>query len=591
MIQPDRREQNWLLRQVHPDRWLHILSFAFIVVASITSLLAPLIMKWLIDNVLPARAWRLLPAAAACFFLAYSLQIGSYWVSSLITFRAVQRMTFRIRVNLLEHLQRLSADYHDRTSAGETLFRLEQDVEQIGDLCGDIIPNSIRALLMTLFSFGAMLFLNKILACLIFPLIPVFLCLSRHYQDTLQEHCQSVLDLSGKRSSFLHECVPAVMQIQLLGRERTQSRKFAQLAAAASRGAMQRELAAMRFGVASILIIILATVLILGYGAWQVMIGVFTVGGLVAFYGYLASLFGPLSGVVQLYPRFHRVLASINRVRLIEETVPSVRNAPGARPYPHKLNGKISFQDVWFSYFPGASVLNGINLNVEPGQRVAIVGKTGSGKSTLAKLLLRMYELERGTISVDDMNIREVDLTAVRSQIALVPQEPVLFSGSLRDNLLLGDLRATTAKLVELVETMQLATGNEAVAMLDCPCGGMSGGEKQRVALARALLQCRPILVLDEATSALDPHTEDLLLRTLRESYPSLTILAITHRQAVTMWSDQVFLMEAGRICEQGHHGQLLQNSLSYRQLWRIDDSQLFKYPSLSLENVYGPSA
>ena len=594
MSKRSQKEQKWLIRQLEPFQRFHIISFVFIAIASLTALLNPLIMRWLIDEVLPRKQWQLLPVAALAFFTAYLIQIASYWIAALETFRAVQRMMFSIRVKLLDQLQRLSADYHDRTSSGDTLFRLEQDVEQLGELCGDIIPSSARMLLMVFLSFGAMLFLNTKLTCLVLPLVPIFVFVHHHYQSTLLSRAESVQHLSGKRSALLHELLPAIVQVQLLGRERRQTRRFAQIAATASRAAMQRELTAMRFSVASVAIVISGMTLILGYGGREVMIGALTIGGLVAFYSYLASMFGPLSGAVQLYSRFQRVMASIRRIREIEDCFPSVRSEPGSQLLPERVLGKISFRHIWFSYDLSAAALNDLTLDVEPGERIAIVGPTGSGKSTIGKLLVRMYEAKRGSILVDGWDVRDLELKSLRSAVALVPQSPILFSGSIRENLLLGKLNASPSQLQRVLAIVQLASSSDvADRLLNSVCEQLSGGEKQRVSLARALLQGRPIMVLDEATSALDPRTEDSFLQALKEHYRSTTILAISHREATAKWADRVVVINSGTINEQGTHDQLMRDSQSYRHLWRGDQGnrsapvRLFCDNSNSLEDNY----
>src|ERR1700733_6623218 len=328
MTHTHQRVRQWLFRQLRPFARLHTVSFLCVSLSSCMALLDPLIMKWLIDRILPARQFRLLPVAAGCFFTAYVLEIALFWVANLTTFRAVQHMVFRIRLELLEHLQQLAADFHDRTAVGDTLFRLEQDVERIGELGGEIVPNALRLVLMTVLALAAMLFLNWKLTGLILPLIPAFIIVHQRYQGALQVCPEAVQEHSGKRSALLQEILAAVVQIQLLGRERTQARRFAKVSATAFRAGMQREVSAMRFSVATMIVIILGMTVIFAYGGRQGMLGAFTVDGLVAFYAYLAELFGPLSGAVELYSRLHQVGASIRRVLEIESAVSAVRNHP-----------------------------------------------------------------------------------------------------------------------------------------------------------------------------------------------------------------------------------------------------------------------
>jgi len=568
-----RQDRAWLIRQMQSSRWLYLTGFGCIAASCITALLNPLVLKWLIDDVLPDRQWRLLAVCIGCFFILYVLQIATFWAANLATTRAVQRMVFHIRTELLEHLGTLAADYYERTSAGDILFRLEQDVEQIGELCIDIVPNAVRMILMMLLALGAMLFLNPILSCIVIPLIPTFVFLHRRFEPQLQQASSVVQELSGKRSTLLHELVPGITQLQLLGRERHQTRRFARAAAEVARATMSREIAAMRFSVATMMVVVLATVAILGYGSYEVMLGAFTVGALVAFYSYLASLFGPLSVAIQLYSRLHRVLASARRICEIEQSVPSVRDPAVPSLMAAEIQGAIRLNDVWFTYADGSPALSGVSFTVAPGDHVAIVGPTGSGKSTIAKLLVRLYESGRGAITIDDTDIRTVAVKDLRSKIAFIPQHPVLFRGTVRENLLLVRPDATLRELSHALEIAQLARISRA-NVLECPCGQLSGGEKQRVALARALLQQRSILMMDEATSALDPSSEAALLDALAESFPHKTILAISHREAVTRWATQVLVISAGKVAAQGSYSKLIRENPFYRSLWLQDAPQ-----------------
>ena len=570
----EHQERDWLFRQLRPFARLHVLSFLCISVGSGVALIDPLIMKWLIDKVLPSRQWHLLLIAVVFFFAAYIVEIGLFWIANLTTFGAVHRMVLHIRIGLLEHLQQQAADYHEHTPVGETLYRVEQDVERVGELGGDIVPNALRLVLMTILVLGAMVYLNWKLTCLVLPLIPVFFVVHQRYQNALQVRSEVVQENCGKRSAVLHEILSASLQIQLLGSERTQTRRFTNVAATAFRSGMQRELSAMRFSVASMIVVVFGISSILGYGGRQVMLGTFTVGGLVAFYSYLAGLFAPLSGAVEIYSRLHRVRASIQRIREIECRVPAVQSRSGARALPEIIRGIINLRDVSFSYPSGAMALSDISVEVKPGERIAIVGPSGGGKSTITKLIARLYEVDQGGIFVDGIDIRDIKLRSLRSAISLVPQDPLLFGATLRENLLLGNPRADLADLEHAATVAQLlplinARPERWNQVLSCSGKGLSGGERQRVALARALLQCRPILMLDEATSALDAPTEAAFLHALKDVSPSTTILIISHREAVARWADRVLVIDDGKLMEQGTHAELSRDGGLYDRLWR----------------------
>jgi ATP-binding cassette subfamily B protein len=251
-----------------------------------------------------------------------------------------------------------------------------------------------------------------------------------------------------------------------------------------------------------------------------------------------------------------------------------------------KVQGAIRLSDVCFSYVDGSTALSGISFGVNAGERVAIVGPTGSGKSTIAKLLVRLYSLKRGEIAIDGTDIRTVTVRELRSKIALLPQHPVLFDGNVRDNLLLAKPSASIGELKLVLEIAQLRQSNK-IDVLDSLCSELSGGERQRVALARALLQQRPILVMDEATSALDPSTEAAFLDALAQSFPRTTMLAISHREAITRWATQVLVINSGKVVGQGSHSKMMRENLFYRSLWLRNSLQTSQSTQTSRGNAH----
>jgi ABC-type bacteriocin/lantibiotic exporter with double-glycine peptidase domain len=278
------RETEWLLKALRPFLRVHIGSLLCVLIASLLSLCDPLIIKWLIDVVLPSRQVRLLAAAAAGLLASYIGRIGFQSLSSMLIFRTVQKMVFNLRVDLLDHLHRLSASYHDNTPVGETLFRLEQDVDKIGELGGDLIPEALRTILVGGLLLVIMFALNWRLTCVAAPAVPIFILLRRHYGRRLKDSADSAQQQSSRVTSFLQEYLSAVSQIQLLCREREEAARFAGRAADAIRAQVERRRNEIRFGLWTLLVIYGGICLVLGYGGYEVMRGALTVGGLVAFY-------------------------------------------------------------------------------------------------------------------------------------------------------------------------------------------------------------------------------------------------------------------------------------------------------------------
>jgi ABC-type multidrug transport system fused ATPase/permease subunit len=316
----------------------------------------------------------------------------------------------------------------------------------------------------------------------------------------------------------------------------------------------------------------LATAVVGGYGGVQVLQDRMTVGGLVAFYTYLTRIFGPTQMLVTLYSSLQRASASIRRVREVLDVPPTIVDPP--RPTVLRSSGPVAIElrGVHFAYRDEQTVLNGLNLEIGPGEKVALVGSSGCGKSTVARLLTRMYDPDRGSLTLDGVDLRQLTLRTLRSRVALVPQDPILFDVSLKENLLYAHPDADDAELREVLamtrleETVaELPNGwEEAVGHLG---GRLSGGQRQRLAIARAILQNPRLLILDEATSALDGVTELHQLRSLDRYDVDRTTIVIAHRLSAIRWAERIVVLQGGRVLADGDHRQLYASCGTYREL------------------------
>jgi ABC-type multidrug transport system fused ATPase/permease subunit len=292
---------------------------------------------------------------------------------------------------------------------------------------------------------------------------------------------------------------------------------------------------------------------VLGYGGYLVMTERLTPGGLVAFYGYTLQLFIPLYGVVDIYSKLQRAGASIRRLMEITEAESILNDRPGALVLEPDVPGVVELKNVSFSYDSERPVLDALSLRVNAGERVAIAGKSGNGKSTIARLVARLYDARSGTILIEGRDVRDIKLKSLRSCVIFVPQDPVLFDLSLRENLRYGNAAATDAELDQVVRLAQLETVIRKLPKgWDEPLGPrgnrLSGGERQRVALARALLHRPKVLILDESTSALDALTERQVLAALDGFLKNVTTIVISHRPFPTRWANRVVYLERGQI-------------------------------------------
>lgn len=382
---------------------------------------------------------------------------------------------------------------------------------------------------------------------------------------------QSLAEMQG----YLNEHVNGMAVVKSFTLERYEQKQFG----AKNEQFYSRSLALTRWNALTYSIVNtiteIAPLLVLGYGGYLVAAKGLSVGSFVAFYGYLDRLFSPLRRLVNASTVLTQAAASMERVQELLEEHPDIRDEPDAKKL-EKVRGSIELQDVWFRYKEDNDwVLRGIDLSVSPGQTVALVGMSGGGKSSLVSLLARFYDVQKGAIRLDGQDIRSVTQESLRSQIGMVLQDNVLFSGSVRENIMLGRPDASEA---EMIEAAKNANAHDFIESLpngyDTEIGErgvkLSGGQKQRIAIARVFLKNPAILVLDEATSALDLESEHLIQESLRKLAQNRTTLIVAHRLSTITHADQIVVIEHGEIVETGTHDELMEKGGAYARLYNV---------------------
>lgn len=567
-------QMQWFLAQLRPLLWRHLTSILLIVVASLTFLLDPLIIKWLIDVVLPARDTRLLIVAAAGIIGVYLVQLGCSAIGGILSFRTIQKLIYSIRLDLLRQINLLSADFHEAVPVGEKLYRLEQDVDQVAELGSTLVPLVLQTAFTCIFVVSTMFVLNFRLACVLLPVAPIFIFIKKRYQRFLKLAADTAQEKSSMETSFLQEHLGSVVQIQLLRQEEEQTQLFGKYARARMEASNHRNLQEILFRTWYIAVISVGSISVLSYGGYQVFAGGLTVGGFIAFYSYVGRLFAPLSAAVDIYSRLNRLSSSLKRILSILQDKPTVAERPNALRLPRETEGLITLERVSFRYRDSPDVLRDINLSIRGGEKIALLGISGSGKSTIAKLIARLYDVCEGAVRIDGIDVRDATLASLRATVCYVPQAPVLFDRSVKENLLLGNSHASQQELRAAIEITGLAVLLDRSAngwdMRIGPRGSfLSGGEQQRVALARAVLQKPSILLLDESTSALDIPSERRVFLNLIRHFTEQTIVLISHRISALTWVDRVVILAHGSIQEHGTHHELIQRDGLYTRLYR----------------------
>jgi ATP-binding cassette subfamily B protein/subfamily B ATP-binding cassette protein MsbA len=502
------------------------------------------------------------------------LQVVNQFVSAYGTQVQVdtgQRMVYDLRRDLFEHLTALGLHHHVTTSTADAVYRVDVDAYAIENLImSGVFPLATSTIALAVM-FGVLLYLNVTIALLSLTVVPfLYLCL-RYYTSTLVNREERVKELESTLLQRLYETFGAMKLVKSFAREPHELQRYR----AAGNKSMDARIAITwqqsLFSVVVSTITILGTALVVIVGGSFVMKGRLTIGQLGVVISYLGAVYGPLSAIAHTTGQLQGALAGAKRVRAMFALVPETIDEPGAID-AGDVRGNIRFEGVGFTYPNSAPVLHGIDFEASPGQMVALVGLTGAGKTTLVSLIPRFYDATDGRVTIDGVDVRHYRVRSLREKIAIVLQEPVLFSGTIADNLRYGRLDATAE---EIEAAARAAHAHEFIARLpkgfDTEIaeagGGLSGGERQRLSVARAIIKNAPILILDEPTSSLDSISEEIVFAALGRLRAGRTTIVIAHRLSTVRDADRILVLDGGKIAAQGRHDELLKSSQLYRRM------------------------
>ncbi|MBI3964001.1 MAG: FHA domain-containing protein [Chloroflexi bacterium] len=492
---------------------------------------------------------------------------------SYVTAYVSESVLRELRLRMFDLVQRLHPGFFQKIDTGDILSRMTSDLAAIEYGLTGALAQGLQ-LVLTLVAALVVIFVQDWkLACLALVSTPLFYLVGRYLGPAAARASLERQEDLAKATSTLHENLGAQQIVKAFGLERTVTEQFATELGTLFRSSIRLTFLSGLAGLATNSIATVIQLIVLGVGAWLVTGGDLTAGTLFAFLALMSQIIGPLASISTLFQIIQQASGAMERVEELLRSEPAIVERPDARQL-RSLSDAIRLEHVTFGYNPGETILHDLTLTIPAGAKVALVGPSGCGKSSVLNLLMRFYDPELGRVTFDGVDLRDAALSSARAQIGIVLQDNVLFNTSLRENIRLGNLAATDTDVeaaAKIAEIHDLAVGLP--EGYDTGVGErgsrLSGGQRQRVAIARAIIRNPSLLLLDEATSALDPHTEAAINATLEEVARGRTTISVTHRLASVVNADQIYVLDQGRLVEQGTHGELVRRSGLYARLWQ----------------------
>jgi ABC-type multidrug transport system fused ATPase/permease subunit len=561
-----------LARYARPYRRRAILSLLAMVAVTLSGLAVPYLLKVAIDAGIGAGSITVLTWVIVAFIGVSLVNLGASYLQTYLTSWVGSHVIDDLRRELFAHLQKLSLDFFSRQRTGWIVSRLTNDIDALDQL----VTEGVTTLVTNSLTFvGAIVFLFILdwrLALATLTIMPPLLAATLIFRSRSARTYAQVRNRIGDVSAHLQESISGIRVLQAFRREESDYARL-DAANAAYRTANMRTVvqSGVYFPFVEFLSAV-AVVIVLWYGGSLISGDALEIGVLVAFIGYLNSFFDPLQQLSQLYNTFQASMAAVQKIYAVLDTEPDMTDAPDAVALPD-VRGDVELRGVTFGYHADQPVLHALDIAIAAGKTVALVGATGAGKSTVIKLLARFYDPDQGTVLIDGHDLRKVTMRSLREQLAVVPQEAFLFSGSILDNIRFSRPSADPAEVKriarivgvhEFVETLPQGYDTE----VHEGGAGLSTGQRQLISFARALLADPRVLILDEATSSVDAESERRIERAMEVLFSGRTSVIVAHRLSTVRYADEILVIDGGRVIERGAHDQLVALGGSYARYY-----------------------
>jgi ABC-type multidrug transport system fused ATPase/permease subunit len=569
---------NIVSRNLSAEKWNFVLAMLCTLIVALSDLLRPWPLKLIIDNVLLGKSlppslrsletyftndkvWTIV-AVASLLILISAVKGFSVYAQTSITSRVGYRMAHALRRELFSHLQCLSLTFHKRSRAGELLTKVTSDTNSVRDAFSEFALTLVTEVLTLVGMIVIMFAMNVELSLVVLATFPLLTVISVYRFRRIRDSARKVRKAEGNLASRVSETLHAIATVKAFGRERYETERFE----SESSATLQESIRTARLEAASSraadMVNAIGTFAVLVFGSLQALRGHITPGSVLIFVSYMNSLYVPIRTLAKLSAKLSRAFVCAGRISDILGIEPEVGDRPGALD-ANRLRGDISFSNVSFAYGNTGAVLRNISFDISTGQKVALLGPSGAGKSTIVSLILRLYELDRGEVLIDGVNVKDYKRESLRQQIGIVMQDTVMFGASIRENIAYGKVEATRE---EIENAAKAANAHEFICKLEDGYdtvigergGTLSGGQRQRIAIARAFVRNAAILVLDEPMTGLDIENEAAVRDALQRLMRGKTCLLITHDLASAANADRVLILKHGHICEESNPLELI---------------------------------